>query len=169
MSGFGALPGRRGALALLAGAPLVLAGCGQLAPLPPRDPRLEFSALRLGGAGADGVRVAFFVDCENPNDFDVPASSLRFDVELLGAPFASGTALDAPITLPARGRQRIPVEATLPLSNLRELARRVRPENLASAEYRIRGSVRWGALGLAIPFDRSGTVSLIGALLGGRG
>lgn len=151
---------RRLLLALAAAVPV--AGCAALGPVAPRAPTLAFATLRMAGAGPEGLRLEIAVECTNPNAFDLPLSALRFELELLGTPFATGSALDEPLTIPAGQSRPVTLHVTVPPARLRELVRRVRPTDVSGFDYRVHGSVRWGASGLTLPFDRSGHFSPLG-------
>ena len=141
-----------------------LAACGVLPPLDLQPPKLTFSAFRIQSVNLEETRFVLTVDADNPNDVDVPLSNLKFDLDLLGAPFASGGAQEASLTLPRKASRPVSIDFTVPTSRLLDLIRRVRPADMSSLSYRLKGSATWGSSGVTIPFERAGDLGTLRGL-----
>lgn len=152
-------PARRHAL--LAAAACVLAACNAVPPADLKAPRLRFADFDIVELGLSEIRFMLAVDTENPNDIDIPLRNLDFAIELLGAPFASGTAFDRAVTLPALGARTVPVEFTVPTSRLISLLREAKLAEPAQWSYRLSGSATWGWSGIPLRFDRHGDLEAL--------
>jgi len=153
-------PRRRTCLAA-AGAAALLAGCNALPPADLKPPRLAFSDFRVEELGLSEIRFVLAVDTENPNDVEIPLRNIDFALELLGQPFADGSALDRAVTLPALGARTIPVQFTVPTSRLLGLLRSLRSAEPAQWSYRLSGSATWGWSGVPLRFDRHGDLEAL--------
>jgi hypothetical protein len=90
----------------------------------------------------------------NPNRGNFGFRSVTVDLDVAGAPLASG-ASDTPVRLPAEASILIPFTFATTLANLRpQLLDVIRQGQL---DYRLRGTVTLtGSLELTVPFSRSG-------------
>jgi len=151
-------PHARARLRLLAaaGLPLAAAACGVLPPIGLQRPKVTVADLSIRSLGLKEIRFALLLDAHNPNGVDVPLSNLRFDLELLGRPFASGAALEPTVTLAAGATRSVPIEFAVPTSRLVELLRELRLPERAPLDYRLHGSANWGRSPFTIPFERRG-------------
>lgn len=139
----------------------VLAACNALPPADLKAPRLRFADFDLVELGLSEIRFVLAVDTENPNDIDIPLRNLDFAIELLGAPFASGTAFDRAVTLPALGARTVAVEFTVPTSRLIALLREAKLAEPARWSYRLAGSATWGWSGVPLRFERRGDLEAL--------
>lgn len=144
---------RRSFLAVCAAA-TALAACGLLPPIGLKSPRLSFAGLSVTGLGLSEIRFRVTLLASNPNDVELPLSNLRFDLDLLGEPFASGAPPSGRASIPAAGQAEIPVEFAVPTSRLLDALRRLRLDNDASIDYRVRGSANWGNSPITLHFER---------------
>lgn len=138
---------------------------------PPADlktPSLAFGSLAVPRVGLDRIDFRVTVLADNPNDIDIPLRNLRFDLDLLGQPFASGGSADPTVTLPRLASTEVPIAFSVPTSQLADLLSRVRNPGADGYQYRLRGSANWGRSPLAIPFQKTGELDALrrlGALL----
>jgi LEA14-like dessication related protein len=145
---------RRRTLLAVCAATTALAACGLLPPIGLKSPRLSFAGLSVTGLGLSEIRFRVALLASNPNDVELPLSNLRFDLDLLGEPFASGAPPTGRATIPAAGQAEIPVEFTVPTSKLVDALRRLRLDQDASIDYRVRGSANWGNSPITLHFER---------------
>ena len=144
------------ATAALAGA------CGSLPPAGLLAPRLSVRSLAVTHVGADEIRLRVDVDADNPNAREIPLADLRLELALLGRPAASARAVEPVVTLPPSATRTVTLDVTVPARQAGELLlRAARSGELRALPYRLDGSARWGADGMPLPFQRSGTVDLM--------
>jgi len=95
----------------------------------------------------------------NPNDMELPISGLAFDVELNGAPFASGVSGEQ-VTVPRFGSTVITAEAVSGIAGIvRQLAKLVEG-GLTTLSYRVTGRVYLGSWLQRLTFDEKGEIKL---------
>ena len=150
--------------ALLLAPALVVLGCGALPPRNLKPPVLTFRDLEVRDVGLERVRFNLIVDVNNPNEVDVPVTDLNFVLELNGQETARGAAADRTFVLPASGTRQVPLAFSARTSDLLDVVRRLPGSLQTGLSYRLKGSASWGASGFSIPFDRSGSLDLRGAL-----
>jgi len=144
-----------------AGLALAAAACGLVPPIGLQAPKVTVADLSIRSLGLKEIRFALLLDARNPNDVDVPLSNLRFDLDLLGRPFASGAALEPTVTLAAGATRSVPIEFAVPTSRLLEVLREVRGSERAPLDYRLHGSANWGKSPFSIPFERRGELETL--------
>lgn len=150
---------RRCAAALVALS--ALAACGAVPPPTLRAPRLEVTDVSIEDIGLSELRFAVTVRADNPNEIDIPLSNLKFDLDLLGRPFASGVAAEPRLTLPARDAREIPIEFAVPTTRLVDLVAAAATGGLSNLSYRLKGSAGWGWSGFPILFEKSGNLDVL--------
>ena len=157
---------RRQAIACLAVCALsTLSACNAFPPLNLKSPTLSFADFQVTQLGLSEIRFLLTVQADNPNEVDIPLSNLKFDLELLDRPFASGAGRDATLVLPARGTRAVPIDFTVPTVRLIDLVKGFRLTDVGSLAYRLKGSANWGSSGFSIPFDRRGDLEGLRKLL----
>lgn len=132
--------------------------------LPPPDlktPSISVSDIAVRDLGFSELRFAVTVRADNPNDIEIPLSNLKFDLDLLGRPFAQGMTDDARLKLPARAARDVPIEFTVPTTRLLDLLSAARSAGLSNLSYRLKGSANWGVSPFAIPFEKSGNLDAL--------
>jgi LEA14-like dessication related protein len=157
-------PARRLALAaacvaLAAGA--LASGCAWAPPPGMIPPSLSVSDFVIRDVGRDEVRFALTLQAQNPNDYQVPITDLRFELDLLGRPFASGNAVQRKVVLAPNATQPVPVEFTVPTSRLVAFVRDLSLVELTALSYRLKGSASWGDGIFTIPFERRGEFDVL--------
>jgi len=135
---------------------LAAAACGVVPPIGLKPPKVTVADLAVRSLGLSEIRFALVLDAQNPNDVDVPLSNLRFDLDLMGRPFASGAALEPTVTLAAGTTQPVPIEFAVPTSRLLDLLREFGQADQRRLDYHLRGSANWGKSPFSIPFERRG-------------
>ena len=150
-------------MAGLAVATVALGGClpGGAAPMI-EEPTASLARVVVREAGATGATLDLVLRVHNPNGFELRGGWIRFDLALEDQPVGSVDA-SQPFRLPARAA----ADLVLPL--------RVRWADLAPAvralpqggrvDYRVTGriGVEAGGTRLSVPFERGGTVPVLGA------
>ena len=137
------------------------AGCAWVPPPGVKPPILSVSDFAIRDLGRDEIRFAITLDAENPNDFDVPVTDLRFELDLLGRPFASGSAKQRKLVLERNAIRPLPIEFTVPTSRLVAFVRDLSLVELTALSYRLKGSARWGDGIFTIPFERRGELDVL--------
>ncbi|HWS76543.1 MAG TPA: LEA type 2 family protein [Quisquiliibacterium sp.] len=138
-----------------------LAACSAFPPLDLKAPKLSFAGLSVPRIGLSDIDFLLTVLADNPNDVEVPLSNLQFELDLLGAPFASGGAREPTVTLPRLGTREVPIAFTVPTSRLLDLVSKARGEGGGRFEYRLRGSANWGNSPFRIPFEKTGDLEAL--------
>lgn len=133
-----------------------LSSCGLLPPLGLKAPQFSVSDFRVVDIGLSQVRFAVTVAVFNPNAVVLPISSLVVDVEVLERPLGQGTARESLLELAAQRSTDVPIDFVVPTARVRELFRALRSADTSRFGYVVRGSARWGADGITLPFRRDG-------------
>jgi hypothetical protein len=138
--------------ALLAG--LLVAACQK--PIPPE---IRPKEAIVTGIGPQGLSLRVTVEATNKNAFELAAQSMTAKVRLVDPAVDLGTAtVPTPITLPPNAPTPIPVQMTVPWSDVRTLAM------IAMAgrpvDYVVDGTVRIGGrLQIELPVSVRGTIT----------
>lgn len=138
-----------------------LAACSVVPPLDLRAPRLEVADLSIVDLGLSQLRFAVVVRADNPNDVDVPLTDLKFDLDLLGRPFASGIAAEPRLVLPRRAVRDVPIEFSVPTARLVDLVGLLTRGGLGNLSYRLRGNATWGSGFFPVAFEKSGDLDVL--------
>lgn len=140
------------------------AACGMLPPPDLKSPKLDISDLSVLKLGLSELRFGLTLRADNPNDVDLPLSNLRFDLELLEQPFATGVVTESKVVIPRRGTKDVPVEFTVPTSRLLDLLKQVPRSDFAKLSYRLRGGAAWGWSGFPLSFEKRGDLDALRSL-----
>jgi LEA14-like dessication related protein len=161
-------PSRRRALLTLGAILAVpLTGCSKVLPRP-AAPDISVAGVALESMSAEGLAVIVLLSTRNPNGIDVPLTDLNFDLALLGQHVGRGLSAEPTFTLPANGEREVPIRLTVARADLRGLAGKLLSTPASDASWEVRGSVKWGKVPVALPFEKRGTLDLrklAGALL----
>ena len=158
---------RRALLTLGASLGLPLTGCSKVLPRP-AAPDISVAGVALESMSADGLAVIVRLLARNPNGIDLPLTDLNFDLALLGQHVGRGMSAEPSFTLPAHGDREVPIRLTVARADLRALAGRLLSTPTGDASWEVKGSVKWGKVPVALPFEKRGTLDmrkLGGALL----
>lgn len=143
--------------------PFVVAGCLSRTV---QRPQVDLAGVRLGSIGLTGGTAHVRLEVANPNNFDIEASSLTYDVDLADAraddsgwvDFTEGT-LTQRIRVPANGRSIVEVPVEFSYRTLGRAARALIDEG--SFEYRLSGVVELRRpVGREVRFDHDGVLRI---------
>jgi LEA14-like dessication related protein len=134
---------------------IALAGCGrhkeQVAYVD-----ISISELKLGQATVLEQTWDLTVRIQNPNNYDIPADGMKFDIEVNGRPFARG--VDNQIVMvPRLGDAVVQVKAISDLPRLLQQVGDLRRIGEYGLDYRLVGSVYSGEW--RYPFEYYGTIT----------
>lgn len=139
---------RQWGAALLA---MTVTGCAIVTATPPS---VEVMDVRLVGLGLTEQRLAVTLCVSNPNKAALEFRRVTADLDVSGAPLASGRS-DLAVQLPPRSSIPVSFTVTTTLQN-------VGPQllgilNTGGVDYRVHGTVTLtGALGITLPYSRAG-------------
>ncbi len=140
------------ALALLA------AGCALATATPPE---VEVAGVELRGLGVPDQALGVTLCVSNPNATELSFRRVSAALEVAGAPLAESES-EAPVRLPPHSSVLVPFAATTTVRSLGPQLWDVLRSG--GVEYRLRGSVQLdGALGISLPFSRTGRLDLLAA------
>ena len=126
-------------------------GCALVTATPPS---VDVMGIRLVGMGLTEQQLAVTLCVTNPNSKELAFRRVTADLDVAGAPLAAG-ASDVAVQLPPLSSTTVPFTAVTTVRNLG-------PQLLAvfrsgAVNYRVHGTVALqGALGITLPFSRSG-------------
>jgi LEA14-like dessication related protein len=124
-------------------------------------PHLTVVGVQLLGSDLWQQRLKVRLHVENPNDRDLPVSSIEFTLEVEGQELANGTSA-AGFTVPARGEAEFDTNVNANLAGaLLTLLAHTGGQAPQSVAYRMSGKVSLsGGLLRSVPFDETGTLRL---------
>lgn len=139
----------------------LLSACQVLPPANLQSPEIAVSELALIDIGLDRLRFLVTLDTFNPNDVDVPLTDVRLDLQVFDIALAHGGVIERRVTLTSRGRQRVPVELTVPTGKLLDVLERLRSDDLENFSYRLAGHANWGNTPFPVTFERTGNLDIL--------
>jgi LEA14-like dessication related protein len=151
----------------LSGAGLIAGGlsaCNAVPPLNLKAPEVGFSDLSVSDVGLSNIKFVVTVNADNSNDVDIPLSDAKFELSLMGNSFANGVAKETAIVIPKKGKRSIPIEFTVPTSQLIDTVKKLNLKDLGSFTYALKGSARWGSGPFSVPFERKGDLAALKSL-----
>lgn len=144
MTAFGYRPGA----ALMA---LSITGCALASATPPQ---VDVMDVRLVGLGLTEQQLAVTLCVTNPNRSGLDFKRVTADLDVSGAPLATGQS-DLAIQLPPLSSTAVPFTVVTTVQNLGPQLLGIL--NTGRVEYRVHGTVTLtGALGITLPYSRSG-------------
>ncbi|MEI7612282.1 MAG: LEA type 2 family protein [Betaproteobacteria bacterium] len=135
---------------LLATLVLQLAACAVAL----KQPEIGLVSIELAGFGRVEQRFVLKLNIRNPNDIDIPLSTLDFDLEINGAQFAHGASEKA-VFIPRQGEAHLEVLTVSRLAQVLAVWRDSQKQGSERMAYRMIGSVEVDGFG-RIPFERRG-------------
>jgi LEA14-like dessication related protein len=138
-----------------------LAACNAVPPLNLKAPEVGFSDLSVSDVGFSNIKFVVTVNADNSNDVDIPLSDAKFELSLMGNSFANGVAKETSIVIPKKGKRAIPIEFTVPTSQLIDTVKKLNLKDLSTFTYALKGSARWGSGPFSIPFERKGDLAAL--------
>ncbi len=134
---------------------LALAGCGrhkeQVAYVD-----ISISELKLGQSNVLEQTWDMALRIQNPNNYDIPADGMRFDIEVNGRPFARGVDNQS-VMVPRLGDAVVQVKALSDLSRLLQQVGDLRRIGEQGVDYRLTGLLYSGEW--RYPFEYYGTIT----------
>jgi len=144
---------RSGVIAGLACA--VLAGCGGGPAEQPAYVDVSIAELRLGSATVLEQTWDMTLRIQNPNNYDIPADGLKFQVEVNGKPFARGVN-NQQVSVPRLGEAMVKVQAVSDLPGLLQQIGDLRRLGQQGLDYRLYGTLYSGEW--RYPFEYNGSI-----------
>ncbi len=141
-----------------------LTACNAIPPVNLKAPEIGFSDLSVSDVGLSNVKFVVTVDANNTNDVDIPLSDLTFQLSLMGNAFANGIAKETSFVIPKGGKRAIPIEFTVPTSQLIDTIKKLNLKDLGNFNYALKGSARWGSGPFSVPFERKGDLAALKSL-----
>lgn len=135
----------------------VVSGCALATDTPPA---VDVLAVRLVGLGLTEQQLAVTLCVTNPNNNEITFRRVTADLDVSGAPLASGTS-DLAVQLPPQASTVVPFTVMTTVQNLG-------PQLLGilrtgSIDYRVHGTVTFRGLGITLPYSRSGRLDPLAA------
>lgn len=164
----------RKAIAALSLALTAVAACGgsrapapYVPPVPFDDPLVGIRDVRLAGAGLTGGSMDIVVSVYNPNDYDVQAPRLSYQL-YVGETRLSDGYYDTPISLPARDSATVKIPATFSYLTARRAGMSI--AGTGTVDYRMLGRISVGTPygRMSAPYDRMGRFAPLSVGFGGR-
>ncbi len=136
---------------------MIMTGCSSLLGKIVKDPQIKLERVDVRETNLRGANLAFILEVENPNDYEIKVDQVDYKV-FLGEDFFAEAKTPKPVTVPANKKQQVelplPIEYSKVLSGLKGL---LLGEKVS---YRVEGKVKLAFLGLSIPFDEKGQLDL---------
>jgi LEA14-like dessication related protein len=132
-----------------------------IAGLPPdfEPPTVELDGMRVIEMTASRQTLGLTLRVHNPNMFDIPLHSLRYELLINGERLAHGDRKE-PVTLPGGGDERVEVRAVVSVQQVLDHLMTLAQRGEFATDYRLRGEFRVGNGNVAIPYDQKGRIDL---------
>jgi LEA14-like dessication related protein len=144
-----------------AGAALVASGCSALGKQAFRSPVVTLQDVKVTGVGLNGGALDVILNVENPNDYRLDATQLRYNVLVDTVPFASGTATQR-FTVDGKQTQPVHIPISFTYAGVGQAARQLM--NTGTVNYTVSGDVTVGTPvgSRTIPYSQTGRFSTLG-------
>ncbi len=138
-------------------AALLCAGCALATATPPQ---VEVADVQLRGIGLLNQTLGVTLCVTNPNLSELAFRRIQVAVDAAGSPLAEGTS-ETPVRLPPQSSTLVPFTV---VSTVRHLGPQLfNILSTGAVDYRLHGSITLDALGVTLPFSRSGQFGLLTA------
>jgi len=146
---------------ILLAAAVAVAGCSALGKQALRDPVVTLQDVKVTGVGLNGGSLDVVLNVQNPNDFRLDATQLRYNVLVDTVPFANGTTTQR-FTVEGKKTQQVHIPITFTYAGVGQAGRQLM--NTGSVNYTVKGDVTVGSpLGnVTVPFSQTGRYSTLG-------
>ena len=136
-------------------------------PIPFDEPTVAIRDVRLAGAGLTGGSMDIVLSVYNPNDYDVQAPRLSYQLYVGDTRLSDGY-YDAPVALPAHDSAMVKVPATFSYLTMKRAGLAVAGNG--TVDYRMLGRISVGTPygRLSAPYDRMGRFAPLNVGLRGR-
>jgi LEA14-like dessication related protein len=140
---------------------IAVAGCSALGKQALRDPIVTLQDVKVTGVGLNGGSLDVVLNVENPNEFRLDATQLRYNVLVDTVPFANGTTTQR-FTVEGKKAQQIHIPISFTYSGVGAAGRQLM--NTGSVNYTVKGDVTVGSPvgNLTVPFSQTGRYSTLG-------
>jgi len=139
-------------------AAVLMAGCAGIHTRA-EAPYVSLSNLEILEVGLFEQRYRLRLRIQNPNDFALPISGMRYELEINDKRFAKGVSRQS-ITIPAYGEGLVDVEVVSNLGRLMEQFSGLTAGRVQKVSYRLSGSVSLAHSVVKLPFEYKGDVSM---------
>ena len=140
---------------------IAVAGCSALGRQALKDPIVTLADVKVTGVGLNGGSLDVVLNVQNPNDFRLDATQLRYNVLVDTVPFANGTTTQR-FTVEGKRSQQVHIPINFTYAGVGQAGRQLM--NVGSVNYTVKGDVTVGSpLGnLTVPFSQTGRYSTLG-------
>src|ERR1043165_7631220 len=140
---------------LLLGGVLLAAACSTLGKAAFRQPVVSLQDVKVTGVGLNGGSLDVVLNVQNPNDFRLDATQLRYNVLVDTVPFANGTTTQR-FTVEGKKTQQVHIPITFTYAGVGQAGRQLM--NTGSVNYTVKGDVTVGSpIGnFTVPFSQTG-------------
>jgi LEA14-like dessication related protein len=147
-------------LTVLVGA---IGACSALGKAAFQQPVVTLADVKVTGVGLNGGSLDVVLNVQNPNDFRLDATQLRYNVLVDTVPFANGTTTQR-FTVEGKKTQQVHIPINFTYSGVGQAGRQLM--NTGSVNYTVRGDVTVGSpIGnYTIPFSQTGRYSTLGGV-----
>src|SRR5947207_11501436 len=146
---------------LLAAAAIAVAGCSALGKAALRDPIVTLQDVKVTGVGLNGGSLDVVLNVQNPNEFRLDATQLRYTVLVDTVPFANGITSQR-FTVDGKRMTPVHIPINFTYAGVGQAGRQLM--NMGSVNYTVRGDVTVGSpIGnFTVPFTQTGRYSTLG-------
>jgi len=147
---------------ILLAAAVVAAGCSALGKQSLKDPVVTLADVKVAGVGLNGGSLDVVLNVQNPNDFRLDATQLRYNVLVDTVPFANGITTQG-FHVEGKKTQQVHIPINFTYSGVGAAGRQLM--NTGSVLYTVKGDITIGsAIGInaTIPFSQTGRYSTLG-------
>jgi LEA14-like dessication related protein len=140
---------------------VTVVGCSTLGKAAFRQPVVSLQDVKVTGVGLTGGSLDVVLNVENPNDFRLDATQMRYSVLVDTVPFANGTTAQA-FTVEGKRSQQVHIPINFTYAGVGQAGRQLM--NTGSVNYTVRGDVTVGSpIGnFTVPFTQTGRYSTLG-------
>lgn len=148
-------------LAAMIGATFALAGCSALGKQAFKEPVVTLQDVKVTGVGLNGGSLDVILNVENPNDFRLDATQLKYTVLVDTVTFANGTTSQQ-FTVEGKRAQPVHIPISFTYAGVGQAGRQLL--NTGSVNYTVQGVLTVGSpIGsFPISFSRTGRYSTLG-------
>jgi LEA14-like dessication related protein len=148
---------------ILLAAVVAAAGCSALGRAAFKEPVVALRDVKVTGIGLNGGSLDVVLDVDNPNDFRLDATQLRYTVLVDTVQFATGTTSQH-FTVEGKRTQQVHIPINFTYAGIGQAGRQLM--NTGSVNYTVRGDVTVGSPvgNFTIPYSQTGRYSTLGGM-----
>lgn len=136
-----------------------LAGCALLRYKTAEPPQVTVTGIELAGFSIFEQKFNVGLRLQNPNDFALPITGMRYKLFVEGNAVASGVS-DASVTVPAYSEKQFTVSVVGNFLSTVSQLQRWRQTPGSALKYRLKGSLKMADVPVKVPFDYAGSLQL---------